>query len=175
MSASYLSQPPGPSEFAPYYASYVAHVPAGAFRETFVRQADTVATFFAQLDPALAGHRYAPGKWTVRQVGLHMIDTERVFGYRALRFGRGDLTSLPGFDENTYADAVADVDLPLADLGAAFKRARLANVDLLDTFDEAAVMHSGDANGKPMSVRAILHVMVGHAAHHLEVIRTRYL
>jgi len=164
---------PGPTEFAPFYAGYIALVP----------ESDVVAALAAQLDDTLAllrpvaeadaDVRHPPYTWTVKEVVGHLTDAERVFGYRALRFARGDATSLPGFDENAYAQAGGFDRVRLVDLAAGFEAARRSHLWLFRTLPEAAWARGGAANGSPVTVRALAYIMVGHARHHTAILRKR--
>ena len=164
---------PGPDEYAPFYAGYVALVP----------EADVVAALAAQLEEALAilgpapeaagGVRHPPYTWTVKEVVGHLTDAERVFGYRALRFARGDATPLPGFDEGAYARAGEFDRVPLADLVAEFAAVRRAHLALFRHLPAAAWGRGGAANGSPVTVRALARIMAGHARHHTAILARR--
>ncbi|HLT47287.1 MAG TPA: DinB family protein [Rubricoccaceae bacterium] len=164
-----MPTPPRPDEYAPFYAGYVARVEGDLF-DTLEAQPGALA---ALLDGADPDHAYAPGKWTVRQVVQHTLDAERVFAYRALRFARGDDTPLPGFEENAWAEN--DPGQPLHDLLAEADAVRAATLALLRAFPEEAWDRRGVASGHPMSVRALAYVIAGHTAHHMAVLRERYL
>ena len=116
---------------------------------------------------------HAPYSWTVKQVWAHCLDTERVFGYRALRFAVGDATELPGFDQDLFADQTSLIRVPLADLVDEWVALRHSHVGLFRRLDEDARMRSGLADGKRMSVRAIAFIMVGHVRHHLDILQKR--
>ena len=122
-----------------------------------------------------AGHRYAPGKWSIREVVGHICDAERVFLYRALRFARNDSTPLPGFDENAFVSASRFDDRALAGLVAEFEAVRAATVPFFDALYPEEWTRHGTASGKGMSVRGLAWVIAGHELHHLDVLGTRYL
>ena len=164
---------PDASEYAPFYAGYVARVteePLVALES----EARAMSGLLAGVTEAQAGHRYAAGKWTVRDVILHMADAERIMAYRALRIARGDQTSLPGFDENAYAVVAGAEGRALSDLVAELATVRAATLALFQGFDAEAWRRQGFANNVPVSVRALAHVIVGHQRHHAEGLRTRY-
>jgi hypothetical protein len=166
---------PLPDEFAPYYAGYVANVPEGDARVLLDDQRAEVRAFAAAVPPDRERHRYAEGKWSVREVMGHVADAERVFGGRAHRIARGDATPLPGFDENAYV-AASDFDAhPLAVWAEDFDRARLLLEHLCETLPPEAYLRRGTASGFGVSVRALVYIALGHTAHHLGVLRTRYL
>ena len=160
---------PDPSEYAPFYARYVALVPEAPLAETLAAQPDALARLAEGADPAAA---YAPGKWTVAQALQHVTDTERVFALRALWFARGAEAPLPGFDQDGWA--VAAEPGPLEALVAEFRAVRAATLALLEGLTPEALSRSGVASGVPMSARAALFVCAGHAEHHMAVFRDAY-
>jgi uncharacterized damage-inducible protein DinB len=164
---------PHPREFNPFYAGYVGKVPATG---PVALMTDQIAAFekFRALSDTQGNHRYADGKWTVKEVLGHMSDAERVFGYRLLRIARHDQTPLAGFDENAWA-AVAPHGtrrLPaVVDELVAVRRSTLA---LIETLTEAELSGTALANNNPVSGRALCWIIPGHAQHHLDVLRDRY-
>jgi uncharacterized damage-inducible protein DinB len=165
---------PEPSEHIEYYSKYINLIPGADVRGILTSQGEDTQRLLAHLSDSLAMHRYATGKWSVKEVLGHITDAERVFAYRALRFGRGDATPLAGFDENIYVPASnADVR-SVASLRAEMAAVRSATVSLLDSFDEDALLRSGPANGHPISVRALLWIVAGHEKHHVTLLRERY-
>jgi uncharacterized damage-inducible protein DinB len=128
----------------------------------------------AALSEAQALLRYAPGKWTPKQVLLHIADAERIFAYRALRFARADAQELPGFDENEYAASSEADDRPLADLLAEYQAVRAATLAFFSGLNAGQLDRAGRANGSPYTVRALLYLAAGHEAHHLNILRERY-
>lgn len=166
---------PEATEFDPYYAGYVARVvgddPVGALAS----QLDEMMPFLRGLEPGLAGHRYAVGKWAVSEVIGHLADSERIFGTRALRVARGDRTPQPGFDQDEYVAEGRFVARSPGDLAEELGALRRANLALFRSLDREGWRRSGVANGAPVSVRAIAFILAGHAAHHLEVLRDRYV
>lgn len=169
-----MHTPPTETEYAPVYAGYVAAVPPGDVLDTLRAQAAQIHQLAATLTEERETFRYAPGKWSVREVVSHMIDAERVFGYRAFCISRGEAQSLPSFDENAYVDASDATARPLASLVDEFAHVRAANLDVFERLDEAAWQRMGVASGKPVSVRALAYITAGHAAHHLSILHERY-
>jgi hypothetical protein len=166
---------PGADEFAPYYSTYVDRVTGDDVLPVLSAQRESTARFLAGIPENRAGYRYAEGKWSLREVIGHLSDAERVFAYRMLRFARGDETPLSGFDENVYVPAGEFERRSLANVAAEFTAVRDATLALVRSLDAAAVARRGLASGKAMSVRALAWVIAGHEAHHLQVIRERYL
>lgn len=165
---------PGADEFAPFYAGYIHRVPDGDVLALLAEQGEETQRRLGQLTPEQALYRYAPGKWSVKEVLGHMCDTERIFAYRALRIARGDETPLPGFDENLYVPAGKFDSRELAHLLAELATVRAATLSLLRTFDEAAWMRRGLCNNHPVSARALAYITVGHERHHLAILAERY-
>lgn len=165
---------PVAGEHAEYYGKYIALVPDGDVVATLERQiADTVA-LLRDFGEARAGHRYAPDKWSVRQVVGHLSDAERMFVYRATAFARGEQQPLPGFDENAYVAEGGFDARTLASVTEEFRSVRGATVTLLRGLDEAAWSHRGVANGNPISVRALAWIIAGHELHHGNILKERY-
>ena len=165
---------PAPTEHAPYYARYIDLVPDGDVLATLGGQVETTAAALRDLPAERADFAYAPAKWTVRQVLGHLIDTERVMAYRALRFARADATPLPGFDENQFAASAPHPRVPIADLAAELLLVRRANLCFLGQLDEAAWGRGGPANDQPITVRALAWNMAGHELHHRRILAERY-
>lgn len=165
---------PGPTEYAPMYEGYVQRILGKDVLEVLRRQKREFGDFIAGLSDAKAGYRYAPEKWTVKQVIQHVIDAERVFAYRLMSFCRGETTPLPGFDENRYADAEPATHKTAGDLRAEFDAVRQGTLTLIDGLRPEHWKIHGLASGTPVSVRALVHIIAGHCAHHRAVLRERY-
>lgn len=165
---------PSPEEHHPFYGRYVALVPDGDLLHTLRDQAAATAALLRQSGPAWGDHRYATGKWTVREVVAHLSDTERIFAARALRIARGDRTPLPGFDQDAYVAALDLSARPLTDLADEFGRLRATTVDLFASFTDEALRRVGTVNDGPMSARAAAWIIAGHERHHVEILRQRY-
>lgn len=164
---------PGADEYAPYYGKYVEKV-QGDSLALLESQARSTAALLAATPESLGEHRYAPGKWSVKEVVGHLSDCERVFAYRALRIGRGDSTDLPGFSEDVYAEGGRFGRRTLADVAAEFASVRAASLALFRSFDAEALLRRGTANGTPVSVRALAMILVGHEQHHVGMLREVY-
>ena len=166
---------PEASEYAPFYAGYVKLVEGDDVLRALESQiAESLALLRGVTEEATFA-RYAPGKWSVREVVGHVIDGERIFAYRALRFARADKTPLPGFEENDYVPAARFERRRWPDLLEEWEAVRRATVLLFRGFDEEAWTRVGTASGKEMSVRALAFAIAGHERHHMGVLRTRYL
>jgi hypothetical protein len=164
---------PNPAEYSSAVADYVALVPPGDILEILSEQLEDVTQLLRQFGDEQALVRHPPYTWTIKQVVGHMIDCERIFGYRALRLARGDATPLPGFDENAYMERVNFDRAALADLLDEFGLVRRSNILMLGQLDADAWLRQGVVNNHSMTVRAIACVMAGHAQHHLIILHKR--
>lgn len=170
-----LISPPAADEYGASYAGYVSKVPPGEDILALLarQQADTVARFRV-VPEGRGAHRYAPGKWSVKEIVVHLSDTERIFAYRALRVARGDETPLPGFDENRYAPESGADAHPLAALVTEWSDIRQATLALFRHLPPEAWTRRGTASGHPVSVRALAWIIAGHVRHHLGTLEERY-
>jgi hypothetical protein len=166
---------PGPDEYAPYYAGYITEAPGDDALALLEQQQESTLRFLSGIPESKGDARYAPGKWSVKEVVGHVLDSERIFAYRALRIGRGDRTRLPGFDEKAYIPAGNFGARSFADLAEEYADARRATISLFRRFDAEALARRGIANELTISTRALAYILAGHENHHLNVIRTRYL
>lgn len=132
-------------------------------------------SFLEGLPPSRLSHAYALGKWTLAEVLVHILDTERVFQYRALRFARRDRTDLPGFDQNAYVPNSKAAKRKLPDIKAEFSAIRDSSILLFQSLDREDLSQMGMANGLSMGVAAMGFIICGHQAHHQKIIRERYL
>ena len=166
---------PGADEFAPFYAGYVARVPEGDLVGILAEQIGDTLALLESISDDRSLHRYAPGKWSIRDIVLHLADAERIFTYRALRMARGDTTPLAAFDEDRYAAAAGADRRPWSNLLAELEAVRTATVAFYRGLEPEAYLRRGEASGKSISVRALAYITAGHERHHVAVLRERYL
>lgn len=166
---------PQEGEYVAFYKGYIAAVADKDIMGLYLSQIAEVKEIFGQLGDEKSRLAYAHGKWTAKELLGHMIDTDRIFGYRALCIARGEKGPLPGFDQDEYLAAAAFNDLPLGQLVRDFELSRLAIESMVRSFDTKLYTQIGNANGNPVSLRAILTMIPGHAHHHLRILRERYL
>ncbi len=166
---------PGPDELAPFYHRYIDACPWQDLAQGLEGSWAEFAALLGLVPPELEGHRYAPGKWSMKQVVQHVIDTERVMAYRALCFARGDRAPLPGFDEDLWAAEATAEHRSLAELLAEAGTQRASTKALFGSFDAARLMRSGIANNAPCTARATGWIIVGHMLHHARILSERYL
>jgi uncharacterized damage-inducible protein DinB len=166
---------PLPVEYAPVFERYVARVRhvADPIAELSV-QRERVVTRLSPLNEEQAQYRYAPDKWSVKDLLGHLCDAERIFAYRLLRIGRGDATPLPGFEERDYARAASAHRRPFRDLLAEWSVVRDATSSLAASLPDTSWSNQGTSNDAPTTARALLYMILGHTEHHLAVLGDRY-
>lgn len=165
---------PTPTEYAPSYAGYVGNVTEDDIVGAIEAQAAETAALLARVDEEKGSYRYAPEKWSVKEVVGHLTDGEYVFAYRALAIARGDRSSLPGFDENEYMRNSNFGARSMRSIAEGYAAMRAATLALFRGFSDEAWQRNGTANDTGISVRAIAHIILGHERHHLRVLRERY-
>lgn len=168
------SSSPTATEYAPYFSRYIDLVAEADFVSALTRQPAEYRVLLGALSHEQAGFRYAPGKWSIREVLGHVIDAERVFGYRALCIARGETVSLPSFDENLYAAESGHDGCSLHELLEEFTLVRRSHVALFEHLGQAAWERAGTANQNAISVRGLAYLMTGHAQHHARILKERY-
>jgi hypothetical protein len=162
------------TEYAPYYQGYVAHVAEEDVLPVLRSQLDDLDRLLSRVTPERETYRYAEGKWSIREIVGHLIDGERVFGYRAFCIARGETQNLPGFDQNDYMLTAPYDRIELEDLLSELRLVRLTTIAMLRNLDEEAWARVGTANDNQVTVRALAFVMAGHLRHHMGVLRERY-
>jgi hypothetical protein len=163
-------------EFAPFYANYVALAESQiTIVSGLTTQLESTVSFFTLIPEDKLNFRYAEGKWTIKDILLHLIDAERIFAYRALRISRNDKTELPGFEENDYVVAANASNREMVSIVEEYVSVRKATLTLFESFSEEQLLRIGKASDCSVSVRAIGYIIQGHEKHHLNVISERYL
>ena len=165
---------PDASEYAPYYGRYISLMNADDILAALEEQAQETRAVLSGLSDADEDYRYAPEKWSIKEVLGHVIDAERVFAYRALRIARNDRTPLPGFEQDDYVRYGGFAEQRLADLIEEFVCVRRSNLMLFRQFSPEAWMRVGVADQKEISVRAIAYIIAGHELHHRQVLKEKY-
>jgi hypothetical protein len=166
---------PATDEYAPYYAGYVKAVPDGEILMLLRDQLAETEALLREFRGDRGDHRYAPDKWSVKEIVGHMADTERIFAYRALRFARGDRTSLPGYDQDDFVRGGNFSVRALPEIAGELRSVRMASITLFAGLTEQALLRRGPANNVEFSVRALAWIIAGHERHHARIIRERYL
>jgi len=166
---------PEPTDYAEYYGLYVDQVPEGNILEILDRELVTTMGLLSGLPADWETFRYEARKWTLRQMVGHIVDTERLFSYRALSMARGESANLPGMDQNQWAEISNAESRPMDDLLADFSTARRSSIALYASFDEAMWDRHGTASDCNFGVRAFPYIQAGHEIHHRRVCEERYL
>lgn len=166
---------PQPADHPAYYEAYIKLVKEDDALKALDNGIFKMPALLSEIDEEKEEYAYAPGKWTIKEVIGHIIDTERIMAYRALCIARGDTQELPGFDENSYVKNANFSKQRLIDMGHEFSVLRKSNIYLFKSFDEGELDRKGIANKNKMNVRSLIYVIAGHQLHHMNVIRERYL
>lgn len=175
MSTAARMSKPQTSEHAEYFQRYIQLVPEGDILATLGNQMTEMTNLLGDVSETKGDHRYAVGKWSVKELVGHLIDAERVFAYRALRFARADATPIEGFEQDDYVKAASHGACKLADLVQEWLQVRRATISMFRNLDEAAWLRRGKANQNEVSVRAIAYIIAGHVNHHQQVLKEKYL
>lgn len=166
---------PDASEAAAYYFTYIDQVPSADAEAAIGAQLEETQAFFSGISEAKSLHRYAPGKWSIREVLNHISDTERALAFRVLWFARGFDTPLPSYDQNIATSGAEADRIAWASHVEEFRRVRLATISLFANLPAEAWMRNGIASDNRFTVRALAYIIAGHAAHHVRILRERYL
>jgi hypothetical protein len=166
---------PDSTEYAPYYDKYVSLVPDGPIVATLGSQIETTLDLLRGLSETQGDSRYAPGKWTIKELVGHVIDAERIFAYRALRIARNDKTPLPGFEQDDFVAGANFNAIPLAELADELAVVRESNLRMFRHLTDDAWLRRGTASDNEMSARAAAYIIAGHELYHLDILKTRYL
>jgi uncharacterized damage-inducible protein DinB len=165
---------PQPDEYSAFYQTYIDKIDDDVLSE-LQNQSESAVTFLKSIPAEKFNYAYAEGKWTIKEVLGHIIDTERIMTYRLLRFARNDAAPLPGFEENDYIQNAHFAFLDFNVLVEELQMLRKANMYLFNSLTEGELERRGLANNAVLSVRALLFILAGHLKHHLGVLRERYL
>jgi uncharacterized damage-inducible protein DinB len=166
---------PLPNSYPVYFKNYVDQVPDEDLLTGFQNQSAIIKEFLSSVTEEKSGYAYDTGKWTIKEVLQHIIDAERIFNYRALCFARKEATSLPGFDENAYADNSNANSRSWQDLVDEFLTVRSSTEYLYKSFTDEALATSGISNNNPATVLSFGFITLGHFYHHKKVLQERYL
>lgn len=158
-----------------YYRFYIQVVPYDNLIQGLIQSGDEAMELIRSIHEGHADYRYDEGKWSIKELFSHIIDVERIFNYRAMRFARNDSTVLPGFDENAYVPESGASDRRLYKIADELVNLRASTVDLFASFSDEMLERKGTASGVEISVNAIGYVNIGHMMHHCSVIKDRYL
>lgn len=166
---------PGPDELEDPYRTSFDRVPEGPVLGIMAREIEDTSLLLGKIGEQRGNYRYAPGKWSVKEVIGHLADSERIMSYRALSFARGEQLDLPGYEQDDYAVAGRFDGRRLADLAEEYAAIRASTIALYRGFDDAMLLARGRASGCSFSVRALAFIICGHEIHHKAILRERYL
>ena len=166
---------PDESEYNEFYQGYIDKVKTKDVLEFLKVQRRSLSRLFGSISEDVAAYRYAADKWSIKQVLRHIIDTEIVFAYRIHAIARGVQTALPGMDQNDYMNHSNDVGNTFTSLIDEFNNVRKANISMLESLDSSVYNNVGTASGFPVSLRAKIYILAGHAEHHKSILKERYL
>lgn len=168
--SSYLN----PDEYNIYYKGYIDSASSSNIIEGLKENLELVVSFYSELPKEKLEYAYAEGKWIIKDILLHVIDTERIFSYRALRIARNDKIALVGFEQDDYIISAKANKRSLSNLLDEYKSVRKSTIALYESFDSEALKQVGEASGFPISVKAIGYILTGHENHHIKIIKERY-
>jgi uncharacterized damage-inducible protein DinB len=170
-----MDKMPATYEYADYYQTYVKLVPEGDIFQILNEQMKETVTMLSALSEPQSEFRYAPGKWSIKEVIGHITDTERIMSYRLLSIARGETASLPGYDENQYVEEANFDSQSLKDLLDHFACVRQSTIHLIKSLSGVALSRKGTANNNEVTARALITIIAGHELHHRNIIKERYL
>ncbi len=166
---------PAQSEYPVYYHTYISKAEGNDLIALLKKGNEDLQAFISALPTNKGDYRYQPDKWSVKEILIHLMDAERIFAYRALRFSRGDRTGLPGFDENEYVPNCDASSRSIENILTEYQALRASSISFFENLTHDMLIRSGIANGEEISVRALAYIIAGHEVHHLSVIKERYL
>lgn len=166
---------PQTNEYAPYYQRYIDLINTDDIFSFFKLQSEEIVSLFKNVSEDQASFRYAEGKWMMKEVFAHIVESERIFGYRALAISHGEKNPLPCFAENEYITNGKYQNRNLQSLINEYYHLSSANLELFESLDDEMLLQKGIVCGKEITARAIIYIMVAHEKHHLDIIKTRYL
>lgn len=169
-----MNERPKQNEYNPYYATYIDLVPEGDIIGLLVKQGPATIEWFRSLTEAQAEFRYAPGKWSVKEVLGHITDNERVMDYRLLRIARGDTTPLSGYDQDVFMSGDPFGALSLGQMLDDYAAVRRSTITLLQGLSAEAWLRRGSANGSEITAKALAYINAGHERHHMNILKERY-
>ena len=158
-----------------FYHNYINHVPENDLMTAFKNQTPVVIQFFQNIPENKIDYAYAQGKWTIKEILMHIMDDERIYAYRALRIARNDKTELPGFEQDDYVPYSRANERSIQSIRKEYVTVRKATLSLFRSFSGEDLQRRGTANNNVSSVRGLLYHLAGHELHHLEIIKEKYL
>ena len=165
---------PQAEDYPVFYKAYIDSVSDDVLIE-LENQIELFSKLLRSIPADKGSYAYAEGKWTVKELIGHIIDTERIMAYRTLRFARNDATPLAGFEENDYVMNANFADSSLENMAQEFEHLRRANLFMIKSLNETELNRTGISNGLPISVKALVFIIAGHLNHHIRILKERYI
>lgn len=165
---------PQPDEYGEFYKDYITLADAPNVIQALIQQGQQIYAIIQKLTSDEADYRYETGKWTVKEVVGHLVDTERIMAYRALCISRGEQKSLPGYDQDEYVEQADFDNRSLQNLSTEYDALRNATISMFNSFNEKQILRKGTANNTTVSVRALAYIIAGHEKHHLNILEEKY-
>jgi len=162
------------NEYASYYQKYIDKVKGNDIASILEKQHKEILNVFASIDDKAGLFSYAEGKWSVKELLGHMLDSERVFSYRILCIARGEQQTLPGFNQDDFVLSANFNKRTVASLKAEYNYLKLANIEMIKSLSEEEISKKGTASKNPVTVRALIFILTGHERHHLDIFNERY-
>ncbi|MBX2827393.1 MAG: DinB family protein [Flavobacteriaceae bacterium] len=162
-------------DYNPYYETYISLTGDAHIVDQLIQGLDATTAFFKSIQPEKHDYQYEAGKWTPKEVLLHIIDTERVFSYRALQFARAENVVIKGFDQDEFAGNARPVNRSMENLLEEYKAVRQSTIAMVKSFADTTLHRRGEASNSQLSVLAALTIIAGHEIHHANIIKERYL
>lgn len=169
-----INRRPDSNEYNPYYETYIGKVKGNNFLQKLEEQKFETLALLSKLSDEEWNHKYAPEKWTVKEVMIHIMDTERIFAYRALRVARNDMTPMPGFEQNDYVPFCNASERSGHSIITEYEAIRNSTIALFENLSEEDWGRIGEASGNPVSTLALGYMIAGHEIHHVELLHERY-
>ena len=169
-----INRRPESSEYNPYYKTYIGKVKGDNFVQNLKEQKFETSAMLSKISDEKWNHKYAPAKWSVKEVMIHIMDTERIFAYRALRVARNDQTPMPGFEQNDYVPFCYATQRSGSSIMAEYEAVRNSTVALFENLREEDWGRLGEASGSPVSALALGYMIAGHEIHHIQLLHERY-
>lgn len=165
---------PEPDEYGEFYKNYIELIDEPNIVQVLIQQGQQTYAVIQRLTTDEASHRYEKDKWSVKEIFGHLVDTERIMAYRALCISRGETTSLPGYDHETYVQEAEFENRSLQSISTEYDALRNSNISMFNSFSKNQTMRKGTANDVTVSVRGLAYIIAGHERHHMQILENKY-
>jgi uncharacterized damage-inducible protein DinB len=172
--SSWEENRPEPEEYGDFYKGYIDLVTSPNVLQSLIKQGQEIYSLLQNISDEEADYRYEEGKWSVKEIFGHLVDTERIMAYRALCISRGEQTTLPGYDHEAYVKQANFQNRSIQDISVEYDALRNANISMFNSFTDTQIVRQGIANDVTVSVRALAYIIAGHERHHLNILDEKY-